>query len=220
MIDSVSVIIPSVYRPARLRRCVEAVLRTYPPADVICSLSFGDDESRAALAGLRVRITDNHPPLTGAVRAVNEALELALGNYIAFVMDDSLPEMGWKEEALWEMARLPEASGVVGINDLVRGPRDGDRFAVSMIAARQYLVDFNGGVFFTPHYFHYYCDIELCERASAVGRYIWAERSVIRHERGKDKVTDSALPKYGLDMALYNQRRQAGYPSDYQAVII
>jgi len=217
----ISIIIPSVYRPASLRRCVEAVLLTAPECEIVCALSSGDDASREAMDAYPVSIMDKHPPLTGAQLAVNAGAQAASGDVLVFIGDDCVAEAGWLEEALSALSKLPDGDGVVGLNDRQRGARDGQRFATHFLTTRAYCLRHNGGVFWTPHYYHYYTDVELCERAHALGRYVWVAGAVVRHEwrKHRDRVSESALPHFHADQDLYHRRKTAGFPNDYPAIL-
>ena len=214
----VSVIIPSIYRPVELRRCVEAVLAT-ADCEVICSLSRGDDESRATLRGLHVVVTAEHEPLTGGTIAVNEAARVATGDAFAFIGDDCVPQHGWLETALETLGSFPEESGVIGLNDQRRGPYDGRKFATHYLVTRDFCLRYNGGVLWCPHYWHYYTDVELCARARALHRYHWSERAVVRHDRRSDAVIAAALPHYENDKRTYHTRESTGFPTDYDVIL-
>jgi glycosyltransferase involved in cell wall biosynthesis len=212
----VSILIPSVNRPERLRECLQAILATTKgiDAEVICSLSLTDAKSHAVALEANAQVTDNHIGLTGGTIAWNEASEVCRGDVLSMIGDDSIVKGDWLKIALRELGH----SGVVGLNDLSR--TDGERFSTHPVVTRDYLIQHNGGVLCVPHYVHYFVDVELCEHAQALGKYHFAKEAIIDHQwkgnkSDKDNVYSWAQRYFDADAQCYKQRKQRGFPVDF-----
>ena len=74
-------------------------------------------------------------------------------------------------------------------------------------------------------YTHSFNDVEMCERAQAAGRYVWAEDAKVYHahwlfgDRPQDATDQRNLPRHGESQRTFLERRAAGFPSDYAPVI-
>lgn len=220
---TVSILIPSTDRAEKLGRTLASVAETVGgiSVEIVCSLSYTDPESLALVAGLPVVVTAKHAGLTGAVRAWNEAAAACRGDVLAMIGDDVICLPGWLERALTSLESLGD--GVVGMNDLNR--KDGRRFATHIVTTRHYCQQHNGGVLLCPAYTHYYPDVEICERAGKLGKYVFNPDAQVDHQHhlfGKhdgDHVYQWALTHYERDQRMYERRRAAGFPNDYEAIL-
>jgi glycosyltransferase involved in cell wall biosynthesis len=125
-----SVIVPSYRRPDDLRRCVQAILvGRRLPDELIAVVRDTDTESQAVVAdctrlpngGLirRVLVTP-----AGQVAALNAGLQVATGEVMVFLDDDTRPTLEW----LARIAALyadPAVVGVGGRDRIVDGPDEG-----------------------------------------------------------------------------------------------
>lgn len=218
----VSILIPSVDRPDKLVRCLDAVIETIHDhnIEIVCSVSSEDVKTARLLQDYPVKITSQHVGLTGAVIAWNEAACVAAGDIFAMIGDDVIVQPGWLDIALTKLAEL-NYCGVVGLNDLSR--EDGAVFSTHIITSRDYLVYFNCGVLLVPHYVHYMPDVELCARARKLKRYVFAPDAVIDHRsvaHKQDRISSDpvycwAYQYWTHDTETYGQRKAAGFPNDY-----
>lgn len=219
----VSVIIPSLRRPVSLLRCVKAFLTNSDvegiELEIVCALSRGDTVSHETVAKLGVVLAMESEPLTGAVLAVNAGAQAATGDILVFSGDDCIPFPNWLRAAITCFSMLPDSSGVVGLNDLQRGSRDGKRFATHHMATRAFLLEHYGAAFWCPHYKHYYTDVELCEVAARTGHYIWCEDAILAHNRVEDEITTAGKTFYRDDMQLYETRRKVGFPVNWEPIL-
>ena len=97
---TVSVLIPSFGRPARLTVCLDALARqTDPPDEVFVVWQGEDTATRDAAAALTPPYPLHvvHSPEVGVVPAENLALDRSSGELIALIDDDAVPPPDWLE---------------------------------------------------------------------------------------------------------------------------
>jgi glycosyltransferase involved in cell wall biosynthesis len=102
---TISVLIPSYGRPARLTACLRSLDRqTVPPDEVLVVWQADDTATRDAAEGLAgtlsYRLAVLHSPEQGVVPAENLALDRAGGDVIALIDDDAVAPPGWVERHL------------------------------------------------------------------------------------------------------------------------
>lgn len=129
---------------------------------------------------------------------------------VMFLGDDTMPEKDFLKTALDYMQTFPDAWGVVGLNDGLR-----DDIATHWLAHKK-MLPYLGGTFFHPGYFHCFCDNELTDIATSMGRYIFGKNARIRHNHpfvGKaemdvhyERVYAKAI--FDRDQELYIRRRR------------
>ena len=78
------------------------------------------------------------------------------------------------------MATLPDGWGLVGFDDNIR--KEGTVKAAAHWLGDKRLLPFIGGEFFHTGYRHCWCDNELCERAEALGRYVFSTKAFVYHD--------------------------------------
>lgn len=101
----------------------------------------------------------------------------AKNDLVMFLGDDTIPQPGFLDAALAAMETLPDGWGLVALND---GIHNG-ALATHWLADKR-LLPFLGGEFFHTGYHHCFCDRELTDIAKSLGRYAYAEKSVIIHD--------------------------------------
>lgn len=222
-----SVIIPTRGRAEQARACVEGLLETIQGHDAEVVLVVDND----SMAPTRHEYRFGRPvrllwgaDQNGAVACWNVGARAADGDAFVLGADDLVFTPGWLDAALATLAKLPDGSGVVGLNGL---DRNGglDDFASHFLVTRDYCERFNGGVFVCPHYRSYYVDIEIHRRARALGRYAWAKDAIVEHRHhavGKADVDSTytlAAPNMALDGEIYAERQAAGFPDDYAPIL-
>jgi len=138
----------------------------------------------------------------GCPEMVNRLVAECESDVVCFVGDDCIPQPGFMTNALEAMATLPDGWGVVGLND---GVHPG---AATHWLADKRMLPLLGGEFIHTGYKHCFCDNELQERATAAGRYIWAENAKLIHDNPVltgQKTYDAEMWKH--DEALFFSRR-------------
>ncbi|MCE5317846.1 MAG: hypothetical protein LLG04_10900, partial [Parachlamydia sp.] len=92
--------------------------------------------------------------------------------------DDTIPQVGFLDRAMEAMKTLPDGWGLVGLND---GKSNGNKLAQHWLADKK-LLSLLGGTFFSPEYYHCYCDQELLVKCKRMGRYIFADEARYVHD--------------------------------------
>jgi hypothetical protein len=155
-------------------------------------------------------VTDIDTDRVGAPLMVRMLVNRARHDLICFVGDDTIPQPGFLEHAVEDMASLPDGWGLVGLNDLT-----GRTLACHWLAHRN-LLDEIGGEFFHTGYRHCFCDNELMERAIMLGRFVYSQKSIVKHDHpilnGIPVTGDYARvyrrDNYIHDQILFQQRRK------------
>lgn len=96
----VSVIVPTRGRPAKLKACLDGLLRPdagSPPFEVVVALDGPCPESEAVCRGMGAsgRVVVVEAPRRGIAVAKNAAIERARGGLLLLINDDILPEPGF-----------------------------------------------------------------------------------------------------------------------------
>jgi len=159
----VSVCIPTLGRPEKLHRLLEAI-----------KANAGYDNYEVIVKA------DEFPPNNmGTPKNLSRCVEEAKGELVMFLGNDTIPEKNFLQEAVWAMARkFPEMDGMVGLNDGYW--KEGD-VATHWMCSRA-LLPMLGGHFFHHGYNHCGCDNELQGRCELIGKYTWAEKAKLYHD--------------------------------------
>ena len=95
----ISVVIPTWRRPGALERCLEGLAHQDRPADEVILVVRSDDEETKKLAEHKrhgpLRLTVATVSQPGVVAALNQGLEAASGEAVAFTDDDTVPRRDW-----------------------------------------------------------------------------------------------------------------------------
>jgi GT2 family glycosyltransferase len=177
-----------------------------------------DDRSRQIALGLAdvVSYSDEYRGVAGAW---NDALALATGDLLVWVGDDTDWGDGWLDAAL--ACEAEHRDWLVGLND---GHTPPDR-ATHFLMSRRFVRDVLGGVVAWPEYAHSFHDAEICDRAQALGRYVWCGESLVRHvhwlwgDREQDATDQLNLGGHPDSQRNYELRRAAGFPNNYEPVV-
>jgi len=155
----VSIIIPYI-RPEGMERCKEAVFANSGVDKEQFELLTAFDEGRIGAPGM--------------VKLLVDAVQTDL---VMFLGDDTVPQPDFLLNALQVMTELPDGWGLVGLND---DRHNGNYLATHWLGSKK-LLPLIGGEFFHTGYWHCFCDNELTQRATELGRYLWATDARIDH---------------------------------------
>jgi succinoglycan biosynthesis protein ExoM len=119
--DTVTVVIPTLDRPAALRRAVESVLRQAGPADVAIDVVVVDNSmngnAQSVVASIpaaaNIPVQWRNEPCPGVANARNAGVRAATGDWIAFLDDDEEADAHWIA-ALVAVAKQGGADAVFG----------------------------------------------------------------------------------------------------------
>lgn len=217
----ISVLLPTTGRPDMAQRCIRDLRATTcgHKLEIVCAVD-ADPESRQRLEPNVDQLLYSEA-YRGCSRAWNDCLAVATGDPIVFAADDLLWEPGWLDAALAKLAEFPDGWGLVGFND---GHWD-ETLSTHYLMSRRFVVEVLGGVVAWDFYRHSFNDAEVNERARLAGRYAWCETARVGHQhwlfggRPRDATDERTLGDHAESEQIFNQRRAAGFPTDYEAVI-
>lgn len=214
----VSVVIPSLNRPGKLRDCLEQLLTASPEVEVIVAAHPDDKATQRMVKRLAVVKLVTTPGTS--VEAWNIGAAAASGDYLVLGADDLWFYDGWYEAALEAMAKLG-GHGLVAFNDL--SPLAG-RLATHYMVSRNYAVNEWGGFLAAPYYKKQWIDNEATHRARRDERFIYAEDSVVEHmhpvwDKGENDSTYQMAEDnewYADGEKVFVERMQAGFPNEHE----
>ncbi|MCP4704007.1 MAG: glycosyltransferase, partial [candidate division Zixibacteria bacterium] len=160
--EQISIIVP-IIRPDAAECCVAAIKKN-------AGLPINQYEIVSGLDTHRV----------GCPKMVKKLVKKAKYDLIMFLGDDTVPEKDFLKNALKAMNDLPDGWGVVGLHTQDNRIEDGNPLA-HWLAHRKILDYIPGGDFFSIEYAHSWGDNELRDIADEIGRWVWAEDSMITH---------------------------------------
>lgn len=205
----ISVIIPTRGRADQVRRCINQLYATCSPQSVECVIVSEDtliEDDRITM----IVCEDGLPP----VEKWNRGAEQATGEAIMMGADDLWFASGWYAAACAALDKLPNQSGLVGVNGLEPIERD---FSTHYIATRSYIYSFTDGCLVAPYYWQYFVDLEGCYKAQHLGRYLYAQDCVVEHRHvlwGKaqeDETYQRSAPHYAEDESIFKHRQALGF---------
>lgn len=197
----VSIVIPYI-RPEGMQRCKDVIFRNAGIPRKQFELLTSEDKERI-----------------GAPIMIQLLVKVTKHDLVMFLGDDTVPWPDFLKNALITMDSLPDGWGVVGLND---GVHDGNFLATHWLADKR-MLPLLGGDFFHTGYWHCFCDNELTQRATELGRYVWAADAKVSHEnpliRTELPMTEDYQRVYSSewyyhDQVLFWQRRQNGWQTN------
>ena len=199
----ISIILP-VVREEKAKRCMELIKKNAGVTDY--EIVTAVDENRI-----------------GCPKMVKQLVDACHGEYVCFLGDDTLPQPDFLKNALMYMwDNLPDQWGLVGLNDGTN--RD---LPCHWLAHKNLLDHLENREFFYTGYTHCYCDMELRDKAEALGRYGYCKDAVVIHEH---PALDKSVPMdedyeriykeeiKGKDRNLYFERK-LGYKVNVTEVV-
>ena len=185
----VSIIIP-VTRPKSADRCIEAIINNAGIPTYEYEILTREDTDGIGCPAM--------------VRALTYEAEHDL---VMFLGDDTTPEKDFLKHALDAMESLPDGWGVVGLNTQDINTENGNPLAHWM--AHKNMLDYiPGGSFFSLDYKHCFGDNELRDIADEMGRWTYAEKSLITHHHPINKTAEY---DEGYQKAYSNENRDHDY---------
>lgn len=229
MEDLVSIVIPTMYRKEYVLECTRRIKETTVNNNVEVVFVVDEDANSAiAIAdycannGVTGRVI-YRPRRQGRHKAWNDGMKFTNGNYFVHMGDDGFVQGDWLSIALDAHKRILNGYGMVAFNDM---NLDGNtQVGTHVLFDRQFCKDVLGGVMLVPHYKSFCPDLEFNERAKRANKYYWAQNAVIEHihsSNGKREVTlyeNDKVVDWEHDHALFESRKAAGFPNDFEPVI-
>lgn len=214
----VSVLLPTMGRPAQAVRCVNRLFETVRGLDVecVCVVECDPRSADRLRKETRARVIERSEH-RGPVYGWNEAAAAATGDVFVLAGDDLDWQDGWLHRAL---SHLTPQCDFVGLND---GHRDGNvEMATHFLVTRQHCIEVQGGVMACPHYHHYALDDEATDKARRAERYVWAQDALVPHKHWQwqtaqdDATYQKAREWKQRDGEMYRMRKVAGFPHDWE----
>jgi len=128
----------------------------------------------------------------GCPKMVRYMAQTASTDLVCFVGDDCIPQQDFLKNALADMSEFEDGWGLVGLND------NTGRSLITHWLAHKKLLPYVGGEFFHTGYTHCCCDVELQERASAIGRSKLSKTAFVLHDHPLLKNDPSLIVRYVL----------------------
>ena len=216
-----SVIIPSRTRPDSLRECLKLFRQTDGIELIVIANNCQETYEVATEEG--ADIVKNYGEPLRPVAAVNRGAALATGKFLMGGGDDFRPQKGWLEAALKAHQEHLNGYGMLRLNDLVY---DHDVDAGIIMFDRQFCRDHLGGCLVVPHYHHLFADKEAINRAKKTPHYYYCKESIVAHlhpsngTRGTDALDAGRDTWWTRDEQIYLAREAAGFPDDFEPVIL
>jgi hypothetical protein len=211
----ISIIMPS---KGRAEQCAKVVRQFFDTSvSKLEVIILTEDDYAPALATLPRRYgceTMTVHSDGNAVQKWNEGILCAGSKWLLLGADDLWPHDGWDTEAVWT-----NNSGFVGFLD--GHMPQATHYMVTKAFCRNYL----GGTLAIPCYKSWGFDVEVVERAQRAGKYVVAD-TILEHRHHVwgaapvDATYQAGAQYHAADMALLEQRRAAGFPNDFDPILI
>lgn len=223
MTSELTVIIPVLRRPWRIREIYKSIRDSAHNAYIFFMCSPADEESWSEAVELSwddklyvYMMDDNYEGRGDYARKVNRAANVSWTDHLFIGADDLNFHAGWYEAAL-DVLHSDDTVGVVGTNDLgnpavVRGEQ-----STHSLVTRSYLINYGtideSSKLLHEGYPHCFVDNEFIETAQFRGKYKAASKSVVEHlhpvwgKSPQDSVYQTSLDSMDPGRQLYNERK-------------
>jgi hypothetical protein len=213
------VLLPVIYRNEQLRRVLQSLKETAPEIGIVVAVEPDDAKCILTAHEYNAKVAICPKPRAGCAAAWNTALAAAPGTATAYVLaaDDVIFHVEWFEAAVRALDTIG-GDGLVGFNDCHKQPP----MATHYMMTKHHLVTVNGGVIACPHYMVENVEVEAIERAKRAGKYVYAYDAVVEHVwngRHPDKYFLDSMKWIGRGRRQLEERRKAGWPNDFEAVV-
>jgi glycosyltransferase involved in cell wall biosynthesis len=225
--DCVSVLLATAGRPEMARAFTETLVATTEGHNIELIVAVDGDPATVEQIktvephdGFRA-VFDWQPEHRGCSIAWNDALAKSHGDPVMLAADDLEFQDGWLDAALAKMSEFPDGWGFVGFND----GHWGAELSTHYLMSRRFVIEVLGGRVAWPCYHHSFNDVEANARAVAAGRYAWCETARVLHrhwifgDRQQDQTDTRMLGAHPDSERAFAQRKAAGFPDDFEAVI-
>lgn len=205
---NLSIVIPSLNRPILLHNTVCRLLETAPGAEIIVV-----SESPEGAVEFLPQIVYLQEGGTGIEKG-NLGAKVARGDWLLGASDDLLWSSEW-----YQIALATPNKGFIGLQDGEIPPAD---FSPHIMASREWLRTYNGGVLGVPHYKSWYVDIEACEKAKLSGTYAYTPKQVVTHLRNfvaDDSTHAKGRQFHEADHRTFLKRQSENYPNDFEGYL-
>jgi len=148
----------------------------------------------------------------GCPKMVKRLVYKASANRVLFIGEDVVVKKDFLKEALLAMDNFSDGIGLVALNDgdAIEPTKNRNCKLASHWIADKGLLPLLDGEFFHTGYDHSYCDNELTERCYNLGKYFFAEKSIVAHVPVRDEFHRETRCRTSklYDRALYEFRRE------------
>jgi hypothetical protein len=210
---------PTKYRP---QKSIETLKQYVKLADdmsnikILVSLDYDDTSVKDELyTSIHPNITVKRGPSEGKIAAINRDIpEASSFDILLLASDDMIPNVyGYDTVIRDSMTQFfPDTDGVLFFNDGYVGYK----LNTLVICGSKYYQRF--GYIYYPEYKSLYCDNEFMDTANRLGKQVYLNKVIIKHEHPANvrSVSLDALYKknegfYGIDGELYRQRYKPEY---------
>lgn len=216
---TIATLLPSMYRPARLKKTIKSLLETAPRVDIIAALEKDDAEGLEIAYQFCTKVVVCEQYHAGCAYAWNAALKAAPSYDIyTIAADDVIFMSNWFENAMSALDKLG-GSGLIGFG----GDRVRTEYADHYMMTRDFIVQYHGGVAAVPHYSSWCVDTEAVERARKAKKYIKAKDAIVEHNWNgydeSDLCYSLGKSRRSQNKKLYYQRMFKGFPDDFPPII-
>ncbi len=221
----ISIILPTCHRPKALVGMLQSLRDTTEKSDVEIIALVDDDVESADISVDYGCILDYSDERRSVLQLWNKGLELCSGNLIHPAMDDLIYYENWLQYGIESHNEKLNGCGVIGFNDLAY---DGNtQVATQFMFDREYCKKYMGGVIAPPVYTYLAIDLEINERAKALGKFYWDSRAIVEHRHsahGKRQYDAHDEWKDKNDLAkkdgdVFEDRKTRGFPVEWSPVI-
>lgn len=209
---TVAALIPTLYRSEGLTLALQSLIDTAPEVSPVIAREWNDFEAQKIGDRYGATVTVCELERAGCAYAWNTALK-AEPNFDAYVIasDDMEFLPNWLEITQSYLQSLG-GSGLVGMN---AGWKKTD-YSFFYMMTRDFIAEHHGGVAAIPMYQFWGVDTEACERAKRAGKYIKTKEVICRHHRDKKGLPEEMAKAV---KAIYNTRKAAGFPDNFERII-